>query len=139
MKFGFGEISNSKENIIIKSEIKQDYDFLLFFDSRGMSINDIDNNNTFLSKFICLLKKKNLSFIAISRPKNLTIFATLLNFIELNSGLRFKNLFTNLGFVDYTPKKQLNINDMLMQINQFHNFDSIIEVKEKYRLIGGGV
>lgn len=139
MIFGNGEICNSKENKIIKSDLIENYDFLLFFDSRAMLINEKDYKNSFFYKLIEIFNKKSISYIAISRPKNLTIFATLLNFLELNKGFKFKNLVTNLGFVDYTPKKQVNIDDMLLQINQFSFFDIKICEKENYMLNGGGV
>lgn len=138
MIFGNGEICNSKENKIIKSDLIENYDFLLFFDSRAMLINEKDYKNSFFYKLIEIFNKKSISYIAISRPKNLTIFATLLNFLELNKGFKFKNLVTNLGFVDYTPKKQVNIDDMLLQINQFSFFDIKICEKENYMLNGGG-
>lgn len=140
MIFGFGETSTSKERQIIKSSNNiKNYDFLLFFDSRAMSIDKRNYNNTIFYRLIDTLKQKNLSFLAISRPKNLTIFATLLNFLKLNKYYKFKILINNLGFVDCTPKKQLNIDDMLVQINQFYNFDGKIIKKEDYKLIGGGI
>lgn len=139
MIFGNGEISTSKENIIIESTKKQyNYDFLLFFDSRALTINENSYENTIFYMLVEFLKQNNFSFIAISRPKNLTIFATLINFLQLNPNLKFKNLITNLGFVDLTPKKQLNIEDMLLQINQFYTFDGKITEKELYELNGGG-
>ena len=136
MKFGNGEISNSTENkILVKGE--NSFDFLFFFDSRAMTIDEDNHRNTTLIKLLEFFEKKNISYLAISRPKNLTIFATLLNFLELNKGFKFKNLVTNLGFVDYTPKKQVNIDDMLLQINQFSFFDIKICEKENYILNGG--
>lgn len=139
MNFGNGEISTSNENKVIKSqEDKKNYEYLLFFDSRGLTTDELDYQDTILNNLIELFKKKNITYIAISRPKNLTIFATLLNFLKLNSELKFKNLITNLGFVDLTPKKQSNIDDMLYQINQFYHFDGKIIEKENYELSGGG-
>lgn len=140
MKFGNGEISISNENKIIKSqENKKNYEYLLFFDSRRLTTDELDYQDTILNNLIELFKKQNITYIAISRPKNLTIFATLLNFLKLNSELKFKNLVTNLGFVDLTPKKQSNIDDMLFQINQFYNFDGEIIEKENYELNGGEI
>lgn len=136
--FGKGEISTSLENkIFVKGE--NSFDFLCFFDSRAMTTDEGNHKNTTFSKLLEFFEKKNISYLAISRPKNLTIFATLLNFLELNKNLKFKNLITNLGFVDYTPKKQANINDMLLQINQFISFDTKVYEKESYILNGGDV
>ena len=139
LNFGLGEISTSKENKVFKSTKNTSFDYLLFFDSRAMTIDEENHKNTTLTKTLNLFDKKNISYLAISRPKNLTIFATLLNFLELNKDLKFKNLITNLGFVDFTPKKQENIADMLLQINQFFSLKTIVYEKESYILNGGGV
>ena len=139
LNFGLGEISTSKENKVFKSTKNTSFDYLLFFDSRAMTRDEENHKNTTLTKTLNLFDKKNISYLAISRPKNLTIFATLLNFLELNKDLKFKNLITNLGFVDFTPKKQENIADMLLQINQFFSLKTIVYEKESYMLNGGGL
>lgn len=138
MIFGKGEVSISKECKVFKNSEETHYDFLLFFDSRAMVTLESSYQDTVLFKLLDYFQETQYSYLAISRPKNLTVFATLYNFLKLNSKLNFKNLITNLGFVDYTPKKQSNINDILLQIGQFQNFNTKIFEHEEYKLNGGG-
>lgn len=140
MKFEFslGEASTSPENKIIISNNKlSTFDYLLFFDSRGLTINSEDKNASQLLQLTTYLHTHNLSYIAISRPKNLTIFATLYNFLTINTDIQFKSLITNLGFVDCTPKKQDNIDDILIQIKQFSTKNESILTHEEYQLADG--
>ncbi|WP_323651225.1 SGNH/GDSL hydrolase family protein [Aliarcobacter butzleri] len=137
MIFGNGEICNSKENKIIKSDLIENYDFLLFFDSRAMLINEKDYKNSFFYKLIEIFNKKSISYIAISRPKNLTVFSTIINFLQLNKNLKFINLITNVGFVDCTPKKYTNIEDINIQISQFSKICNEIIKFGNYELNGG--
>ena len=107
MKFGIGEISTSSENQMLTSnDFLNKFDFLIFVDSRGLSINNNSYSYTYFRNLIEFLEENNISFLAISRPKNLTTFATLCNFLKLNENLHFKKLITNLCFVDCTPKKR---------------------------------
>ncbi|MFK5974991.1 MAG: hypothetical protein QM493_00660 [Sulfurovum sp.] len=129
LKFGMGEVSISNENKLIESKvIEKIFDCLLFFDSRGI-----------VDLFIKELDKKKLTYLIITRPKNLTIFATLYNFLKLNPKLKFRNLITNLGFVDCTPKKQKNIDDIVVQIEQFSNSNYSIIEHENYELSHGSM
>jgi hypothetical protein len=54
------------------------------------------------------------SVLIVTRPKEITIFFTLLNFIDLNN-IKFKYLISNLGFVDFTPKKTEFLKDIKWQ------------------------
>ncbi|MBE0497298.1 MAG: hypothetical protein IBX45_12840 [Campylobacterales bacterium] len=109
------------------------FDYLLFFDSRGLSTEDDDRSSSHLYLLAENLVKNHKSVLALSRPKNLTIFATLINFLKLNHKLRFKYLVTNMGFVDCTPKKKEFIEDILIQREKENNRDSIVFL-EKYLL-----
>lgn len=137
MIFGKGEVSTSKECKVFKNCEGVHYDFLLFFDSRAMATLESSYQDTILFKLLDFFRKREYSYLAVSRPKNLTVFATLYNFLKLNSELSFNNLITNLGFVDYTSKKQSNIDDILLQINQFQNFNTKVLEQEEYVLAGG--
>jgi len=138
LKFGIGEISTSSENQMLTSnDFLNKIDFLIFVDSRGLSINNNSYSYTYFRNLIEFLEENNISFLAISRPKNLTTFATLCNFLKLNENLHFKKLITNLGFVDCTPKKSENINDMLLQISQFSKTKNSIVEFEKFELSDG--
>ena len=134
----FGEISTSFENeMFISDNFLKKFDFLIFFDSRGLNINNDIYGGTSLINLVEFLKNNNISYLAISRPKNLTTFVTLCNFLKLNENLHFKNLITNLGFVDCTPKKSENINDMLLQISQFSKITNSIVEFEEFELSDG--
>ncbi|WP_419770607.1 MAG: HAD-IA family hydrolase [Candidatus Marinarcus sp.] len=139
LDYGIGENSISKENRtfcnIKENEGKVDY--LLFFDSRALTINQNEYDETYLIKMLEIFNKCFKSYIAVSRPKNITIFATLLNFLENNKDIKFKNLITNVGFVDFTPKKNEFIEDMLLQIKYLHNEEIKIEKLSNYDMQNG--
>jgi hypothetical protein len=119
LNFGCGEKSTSESNICFASskEILCKYDWLIFVDSRGLE-SDSSLETTWLYQVCDKLGKKNSSYLAISRPKNITTFATLINFINLND-IHFSRLITNLGFVDCTPKKEIFVKDIEEQVKEF--------------------
>ncbi len=140
MIFGIGEESISKENTIYENYTDvTSINYLLFFDSRGLTINEPDFEKSHLYLLINHLKNAGKSFLAISRPKNLTVFATLDNFLQLNPELKFDNLITNLGFVDCTPKKESNIRDIEIQMTQFDINDSTVKHHNAYQLSDGTI
>lgn len=137
LNYGLGEVSNSEENFFIISKNKKVFDYLIMVDSRGVKIDTQKLEDSFIYKLKLALESKNKSYIIISRPKNLTIIPTLINFLKLNDTLTFRNLITNLGFVDCTPKKQENIDDILLQIEEFSSTKNTIIKHEKYKLNNG--
>lgn len=140
MKFGFGEKSISNENILLSSnEQGKLIDFLLFFDSRIMTINESSYNGTIYSDILNYMRNNKYTYKLISRPKNLTVFVTLINFIKLNPDLTVKTLITNLGFVDCTPKKQENIDDILLQIQQYSCTQNMLKEHDIYKLNSGKI
>jgi len=119
LKFGSGENSFSEESkCYISNSYTNSFEYLLFVDSRGLVINENNFENTYMYKIMNFFNNSKISYICISRPKNLTVYASLYNFIQLNPSLSFKNLITNLGFVDCTPKKESNIKDIEEQIDE---------------------
>jgi hypothetical protein len=140
--FGSGEESVSRQNLVYCSHMNEnsiEFDYLIFVDSRGFVINDtIEFSSIYLLKTL-MKKYLGVNYLIISRPKNLTVYSTLINFLNLNPKLKFKNLITNLGFVDCTPKKQNNIDDILSQIELFSKSSNIIVDHEKYRLSSGNL
>lgn len=137
IKFGLGENCLSKESkYIVSSSDIQEFDYLISIDSRGLVIDD-ESHKSYVHYLKNKLDYNELTYIIISRPKNLTTFATLCNFLKLNENLHFKNLITNLGFVDCTPKKSENINDMLLQISQFSTIRNAIVEFEEFELSDG--
>jgi len=136
--YGLGEESFSKESEVFTSDnTLMKFDYLLLVDSRGL----VNNESKFEYSYVKLLKNLfetlDKSYIIISRPKNLTTFTTLYNFLKLNTNLKFNTLITNLGFVDCTPKKDENIKDMQLQISQFWKDKNQIIKHENYELSKG--
>lgn len=112
--FGEGIINQNKDFKILSShEDGEDYDLLIFTDSKGTSIGD-EVGKEWTTLLIKKLKSKGISYLFVSRPKEMTVFFTLLNFLELNN-IKFKKLVTNVGFVDTTPKKEEFIDDIFSQ------------------------
>ncbi|WP_294919240.1 hypothetical protein [Sulfuricurvum sp. PD_MW2] len=140
IKFGEGENSTSQENqIFISDNTLRHYHYLMFFDSRGLATDNNKIENSYLYRFKRLLDIHNLSYLIISKPKNLTLFATLYNFLLLNENFTFNTLVTNIGYVDLTPKKQDYLDDALIQIKQFSNTQNVIHQHEKYPLNNGNI
>ena len=103
---------------VVVSNIADHYDVLIFTDSRGTSIGD-SIGTEWTSQLLVFLDKYGVTYLFISRPKEITTFFTLINFIH-NNEISFDKLISNLGFVDLTPKKESFIDDMLRQ-NPFDN------------------
>lgn len=138
LKFGSGEDSFSEESqCYISNNGTHFFNYLIFVDSRGLVINEGSFENSYLFKIMQFLENSKKSYVCISRPKNLTVFATLYNFLLLNPTLTFKNLITNLGFVDCTPKKEENIRDIQLQINEHMNIELNQLAQENYLLLNG--
>lgn len=110
-------------------------DYLLFFDSRGLTTENHEISLAHLDLLVKELVKRKKSVIALSRPKNLTIFPTLINFLRLNPALKFKYLMTNVGFVDCTPKKHEFIEDILCQLGMSSSDNAVF--LETYSLSNG--
>ncbi|MDC0553785.1 hypothetical protein OAO25_01005 [Flavobacteriaceae bacterium] len=116
--FGQGNENTNLDFKVLASNISDNYDVLIFTDSKGTSIGG-SRGKEWTSQIIDSFERNQITFLFISRPKETTIFFTLLNFLNLNN-IQFGNLISNLGFVDFTPKKEKFIDDILMQ-NPFQN------------------
>lgn len=111
--FFYGDKLNKNKDFLVKSHGNKDnYNFLIFLDSRGCSFFTKKNLNNF---FIKILKKKN--YLIISRPLQMTTWSSLVNFIYLNKHIKFQYLITNMGFNDFTPKKKPLLKNVKNQIN----------------------
>ncbi len=86
-------------------------DVLVFLDSRGIGA-AFDGS---LAQRILTRLEDSRRYLAICRPLELTTWATLFNFVSANA-LRPKQIITNMGFVDFTPKKQEVLVDALRQV-----------------------
>ena len=96
--------SNASSNII---------DYLYFLDSRGIS-------RCFEGSLAEMLIDRALqtgkTYLCICRPLELNIWATLIGFLALNQ-IKPVNIITNMGFVDFTPKKNLILQDIVRQVD----------------------
>jgi hypothetical protein len=94
--------SNSKETTV---------DFLIFFDSRGISR---QFENSIADKLIKFLEGAGHTYLLICRPLESTTWATLINFMIINK-INPTRIITNMGFVDFTPKKLSIAKDVIAQ------------------------
>lgn len=90
-------------------------DYLLFFDSRGISGGFA---GSLIERLTDAISDRGNSFLSVCRPLELTTWATLVNFIMLND-LNPGRIVTNMGFVDFTPKKRSILEDAIRQVD-FH-------------------
>jgi hypothetical protein len=100
---------------------------LIFLDSRGYSLESEKNLITFFQK-----KFKKKKYLIISRPLEMTTWATLINFLKLNQKIKYKYLITNMGFNDFTPKKKKFALNVQKQAMLFLEKKMKIEYLEKY-------
>ena len=103
---------SGKDQYFFSNTNSYNIDYLFFFDSRGIS----SGYNNSLVKLIETKYSRSHKIIIISRPLYITTWSTLYNFLKLNN-LKFKTLVTNMGFVDYTPKKKIILEDYIFQFN----------------------
>ncbi|TVZ55495.1 hypothetical protein OD91_0743 [Lutibacter sp. Hel_I_33_5] len=132
--FGVGKAQLNNEFRIVSYDdkfLEKEFEYLIFTDSKGSGE---ENYFTWTDQFIDRLKINKISFLLITRPKEMTIFFSLINFLN-NNDLKFKNLITNIGFVDTTPKKKEFIDDIFHQ-NPFKN--KLIEIPLCNYLLNSG-
>lgn len=138
LKFGPGKDNENSDFRIIASSgnIQKQFDVLIFTDSRGSSLNN-SIEWCWTDLLMRELTSRGLSFLFVSRPKDMTVYFTLINFLQ-NNDIRYKYLFTNVGFVDLTPKKLEFINDIIEQ-SPWKKLDTLLTYKKlcRYRLSNG--
>jgi len=111
--FGLGKPYLNDHFNIFSSNIKsKSFDYLVFVDSKGF--NSVSPEKSWIINLINEFSKSKKSYLVITRVKELTTFFSLINFLTHNS-INYKNLITNLGFVDLTPKKLVFIDDIILQ------------------------
>jgi len=109
----FGDALNSGDDFFISANSPlESVKIVFFFDSRGISAGDWE------SSLLKMLTQhfSAIPYLAIGRPLELTIWATVYNFFQLNK-IRPEVLITNMGLVDCTPKKQALCQSMKEQID----------------------
>lgn len=95
--------SNSKNNVV---------DYFIFLDSRGIS-HEFDNS--LADKLISRITDLNKTYLLVCRPLELTIWVTLISLLT-HTRLNPSKIITNMGFVDFTPKKLSILQSALVQI-----------------------
>jgi hypothetical protein len=128
LKF-WGEEINTKHDFFIKSNSNlEDVELLLFFDSRGISA----EYETSLIKMILDHIDEGINYLVIARPLEITTWLTLYNFLRLNN-LGIRKIITNMGFVDFTPKKESITKLTLLQYQlYFANLTPVFNFKEVF-------
>lgn len=91
----------------------RNFDLLLFTDSKGSSL-DKSESPQWTKRLMQDFDDWGLSYLSICRPKELTTFFSLIQFMQRNP-FHFRYLVTNMGFVDYTPKKSEFVQDIIDQ------------------------
>ncbi len=100
-------------DFVIRSNAKSTFfDYLLFFDSRGVSR---EFDQSLADQLITSISRSGKTYLLICRPLELTLWATLIRFLTLNKLCPGK-IITNMGFVDFTPKKQSILRDAVLQV-----------------------
>jgi len=98
----YNESFNKNNDFMISTNTNnKNYHVLIFLDSRGFSLKSKKNLIIFFKK-----KFKKKKYLIISRPLEMTTWASLINFLKLNQKITYKYLITNMGFNDFTPKKK---------------------------------
>lgn len=95
--------SNAKGNV---------FDYLIFLDSRGVGRQLKGSLGHRLMSRISHLGK---TYIIVCRPLDLTIWASLIGFLA-NNKFEVAKIITNMGFVDFTPKKYSILQDVTRQV-----------------------
>ncbi len=88
-------------------------DLLFIFDSRAISQRF---DGSLAQRLIESCERRHLRYVMICRPLELTTWATVLGFLQLND-VRPARMVTNVGFVDFTPKKLDILQDAIDQVD----------------------
>jgi hypothetical protein len=124
----YDESFNPNSDFLISVNTRnQNYHVLIFLDSRGVSLKSEKNLIAFFKK-----KFKKKRYLIISRPLEMTTWASLINFLKLNKKITYKYLITNMGFNDFTPKKRKLALNVKEQTKLFLEKKGKIEYLEKY-------
>lgn len=107
-----GRLHDGHDFVVRSNAYNSALDYLLFLDSRGISR---EFEQSLADKLITRLSQLGKTFLLVCRPLELTIWATLIGFLALNK-LNPGKIITNMGFVDFTPKKQSILQDAVRQI-----------------------
>lgn len=132
-----GERLHDGHDFVVRSNAENPaFDYLLFLDSRGISR---EFEDSLADKLITRISQMGKTYLCVCRPLELTIWATLIGFFALNK-LNPTKIITNMGFVDFTPKKQSILQDAVRQVESVVGQDvADTRYVEDYASAGGGV
>lgn len=113
-----GERTTSSDfSIVSNAKSAHEIQRIAFLDSRGKKIFP-DSDPDFLAALIAKeWDNKSEKYLIVTRSHANTTIFTLLNFLE-NLQLKIPYLLTNVGFVDFTPKKKSVADDILLQARE---------------------
>jgi hypothetical protein len=108
-----GDRLHDGHDFVVKSNAKSyAVDYLIFLDSRGISLKF---EGSLADKLTTKIDLTGSSYLLVCRPVELTTWATLINFMMINT-LKPAKIITNMGFVDFTPKKMTILEDAVAQV-----------------------
>lgn len=126
-----GERTTSTDfSILCNTSNLEEIQKIAFLDSRGKKIFPDGSPNFTAALLADAWKKKEEKYLILTRTHASTTFFTLINFLE-NIQIKTPYLLTNMGFVDFTPKKKNVVDDIIFQA------EPLIE-KSKLKLIDMG-
>ncbi len=131
VKFFADELNSRPDFHIYTNSDSRAIDILIFFDSRGVSSS---YEHSIVDRIINSVRHEQ-KFLLVARPLEITTWMTLYNFMKMND-ITPKKVVTNMGFVDFTPKKMSIIEKSLIQYNYYFSQDQAqIEFLEHYNSI----
>lgn len=108
-----GDELNEGHDFHVSSNTGRDaLDYLIFLDSRGVGG---EYHGSLVDRLATKISLSGGRYLILCRPLELTTWATLVNFIALNN-LKPAKIVTNMGFVDFTPKKQSILQNSIEQV-----------------------
>lgn len=119
INFGPGR-GNSTGDLVIDAiglpDTSRPLDLAIFTDSRGARLEDPRSG---WARMLFESRRGWVSSAILAvRPRDCTVFFTLVNFLRLN-GLYVKDLVIQVGLVDFTPKKMSVIDDIMAQASPY--------------------
>jgi hypothetical protein len=115
----FGDELNDRHDFYVSTNTSsRKVDVLIFMDSRGISS---CFEGSISEKIIQEIEEAN-SYILVARPLEITTWMSLYNFVKLNN-IKTRKIITNMGFVDFTPKKMSIIKKSIDQYNCFFSHE----------------
>lgn len=115
----FGNELNDRPDFYVSTNTDSfDIDLLIFFDSRGISA---CFDGSVVDRIIRKVEKTN-RYLLIARPLEITTWMTLYNFTRLNN-IKPGKVITNMGFVDFTPKKMSIVEKSTIQYDCYFKKD----------------